>query len=131
MHHEHTLFGDRYSNNISRNTQSKQSLTAGPDSGVRAYVTVPLEVEYNGREKTKTQNQLKWQMWYLECKLCINITSLVFNIGWLRGEHNVVHGESQSSQSCVDTTAVERGQGLWLLTVVIKASAKSKIKHAS
>lgn len=57
MHHEHTLFGDRYSNNISRNTQSKQSLTAGPDSGVRAYVTVPLEVEYNGeREKKNTKS---------------------------------------------------------------------------
>lgn len=57
MHHEHTLFGDRYSNNISRNTQSKQSLTAGPDSGVRAYVTVPLEVEYNGEKKKKNNTK--------------------------------------------------------------------------
>lgn len=54
MHHEHTLFGDRYSNNISKNTQSKQSLTAGPDSGVRAYITVPLEVEYSEENKTKS-----------------------------------------------------------------------------
>lgn len=54
MHHEHTLFGDRYSNNISKNTQSKQSLTAGPDSGVRAYITVPLEVEYIEENKTKS-----------------------------------------------------------------------------
>lgn len=83
------------------------------------------------QQQQKKVNQFKWQMWYLECKLCINISSLVFNIGWLRGEHNVVYGESQSSQSCVDRTALEQGQGLWLLTVVIKASAKSKIKHAS
>lgn len=58
MHHERTLFGDRYSNNISRNTQRKQSLTAGPDLGVRAYVTVPLEAEYNNNNKKRKSIQM-------------------------------------------------------------------------
>lgn len=79
---------------------------------MREYVTVsPLRSRIQQQQQQKENNQFKWQMWYLECKLCINISSLVFNIGWLRGEHNVVHGESQSSQSCVDRTAVEQEQG--------------------
>lgn len=54
-----------------------------------------------------------------------------FNIGWLEG-HNVVYEikSSQSSVMCGQSCSETRTTS-WLLTVVIKASAKSKIKHAS